>query len=66
MRIAHEAGSQVGGFYNGLATSLASMLVSPEFMFRVEVAEPDPQHPGQYRLTAYAKASRLSALLWAS
>jgi hypothetical protein len=30
----------------------------------VETAEPDPEHPGQYRLDAYTKAARLSFLFW--
>ena len=51
-------------FYNGLKLSLASLLVSPDFLFRVENAEPDPSHPGRYRLDAYSKAARISFLLW--
>ena len=35
------------------------MLESPQFLFRQEVAEPDPHHPGAYRLDAYSKASQL-------
>jgi hypothetical protein len=34
--------------------------MSPEFLFRVERAEPDPANAGAYRLNAYAKAMRLS------
>jgi hypothetical protein len=66
VRIAHEGAEKNGNFYSGLAASLASMLISPEFLFRVEIGEPDPQHPGKYLLTPYSKASRLSALLWNS
>jgi hypothetical protein len=51
-------------FYAGLRLALASMLVAPEFLFRVETAEPDPADPSQYRLDAYTKASRVSFLLW--
>ena len=51
-------------FYSGLALSLAGVLESPQFLFRREVAEADPNHPGQYRLDAYSKASQLSFLLW--
>ena len=53
-------------FYQGLQKSLASMLVSPNFLFRIEEAEPDPENRGEYRLTAFTKASRLSFLLWNS
>jgi len=40
--------------------------VAPEFLFRVETAEPDPANRGQYRLDAYTKAARLSFLFWDS
>ena len=53
-------------FYQGLEKSLSSMLVSPNFLFRIEEAEPDPDNRGDYRLTAFTKASRLSFLLWNS
>ncbi|HET9445779.1 MAG TPA: DUF1592 domain-containing protein, partial [Steroidobacteraceae bacterium] len=49
---------------NGFELALTSLLVAPEFLFRVETAEPDPAKPGQYRLDAYTKAARLSFLLW--
>jgi hypothetical protein len=49
---------------NGFELALTSLLVAPEFLFRVETAEPDPDRPGQYRLDAYTKAARLSFLLW--
>jgi hypothetical protein len=48
----------------GLELALTSLLVAPEFLFRLETAEPDPDQPGQYRLDAYTKAARLSFLLW--
>jgi hypothetical protein len=40
------------------------MLEAPEFLFRQEAVEPDPDHAGAYRLDAYSKASRLSFFLW--
>jgi hypothetical protein len=49
---------------NGFELALTSLLVAPEFLFRVETAEPDPDKAGQYRLDAYTKAARLSFLLW--
>ncbi len=51
-------------FYAGLKLALTSLLVAPEFMFRVETAEPDPANPKQYRLDGYTKAARLSYLFW--
>jgi hypothetical protein len=57
---------QSNDFYSGLKLALTSLLVAPEFLFRVETAEPDPAHPQQYRLDGYTKAARLSFLLWDS
>jgi hypothetical protein len=57
---------QTGDFYAGLKLALTSLLVAPEFLFRMETAEPDPANPWQYRLDGYAKASRVSFLLWDS
>jgi hypothetical protein len=54
----------LGDFYSGLGYSLAGMLTSPKFLYFIEVAEPDPDHPGRVRLDAYSKATRLSLLLW--
>ncbi len=51
-------------FYVGLELSLASMFVLPPFLFRQEIAEPDPNHPGMMRLDGYSKAARLSFFLW--
>ena len=53
------AAQTLQSFYLGLQMSLAGMLESPQFLFRQEVAEPDPNHPGTYRLDAYSKASQL-------
>ena len=41
-----------------------SLLAAPEFLFRVERAEPVPGAPGQQRLTADTLAARLSYFLW--
>ena len=62
--LAAAAARTMKSFYSGLAMSLAGMLESPPFLFRREVAEPDPNRPGAYRLDAYSKASQLSFFLW--
>jgi hypothetical protein len=60
-----EAGAEsLEGFYQGLATALEGMLISPDFLFIVENAEPDPENPGRLRLDAYSIASRLSYFFW--
>ncbi|MBB6094012.1 hypothetical protein HNQ60_002893 [Povalibacter uvarum] len=66
LKAAALGANQSGDFYGGLELALASLLVAPDFLFRVEMAEPDPANAGQYRLDAYTKASRLSFLIWDS
>jgi Protein of unknown function (DUF1592)/Protein of unknown function (DUF1588)/Protein of unknown function (DUF1595)/Protein of unknown function (DUF1585)/Protein of unknown function (DUF1587) len=61
---AGESATKLGNFYSGLELSVAAMLVSPQFLFRQEASEPDPDNAGQRRLDAYSKASRLSFFLW--
>lgn len=66
VQMANAATERLGDFYQGLAESLAGMLASPNFLFRVEQAAPVHAHPGEYELTAYSKAARLAALIWDS
>lgn len=61
---ARAVATKLASFYEGLSWSLAQMLVSPQFLFRTVEFEPDPKRRGQLRMTAYAKASRLSFFLW--
>jgi hypothetical protein len=63
---AGDAADQLKDFYAGLASALEGMLVSPEALFIVDVAEPDPENKGKRRLNAYSLASRLSFFLWNS
>jgi hypothetical protein len=63
-KIASDSVDKAGSFHKGLELSLAAMLVSPNFLYVVETAEPDPAHPGQLRLDNYSRASRLSFMLW--
>jgi hypothetical protein len=53
-----------GDVYQGLEYALASLLLAPEFLFRIESVEPDPGTPGELRMTGYSKAARLSFFLW--
>ncbi len=62
--LAKATTDKAGNFYDGLAAGLASMLEAPEFLFIVDQTEPDPDHAGGIRLTQYAKATRISFLLW--
>jgi len=66
LNTASVGAKQSRDFYAGLKLALTSLLVAPEFLFRVETAEPDPANRGQYRLDSYTKVSRVSFLLWDS
>ena len=62
----YEEGRSEGSFDAGIQRALESMLVDPEFLFRIErdPAGVDPATP--YRLSAVELASRLSFFLWSS
>jgi hypothetical protein len=62
--IANDAADALGDFYGGLELALTSLLISPDFLFRVEAAEPDPVDSSRMRLTSMSMAARLSYLLW--
>lgn len=64
--LASEAADTVGDFYQGLGYVLTVMLASPEFVMISDHVEADPDHPGEYRLDAYSRASRMSFFLWNS
>lgn len=64
VKLAGDGAGPTGSFHKGLELSLAAMLVSPHFLYIVETGEPDPAHPGELRLDAFSRASRLSFLLW--
>src|SRR5262249_24376938 len=62
----YRSGREEGDFDHGIELALGAMLVSPDFLFRVEL-DPRGASPGQvYRLTDYELASRLSFFLWSS
>ncbi|MEP7244782.1 MAG: DUF1592 domain-containing protein [Gammaproteobacteria bacterium] len=62
--IASEATTKFHDFYQGLGTSLSGLFMAPDLLYIIETTEPDPRNPGQMRLTAQSKASRLSLLMW--
>jgi hypothetical protein len=64
--IANAGAQKLGDFYQGLALSLVGLLDSPNFLFRIEDTTADPKQPGSRELTPYAKASRISFLIWDS
>ena len=58
VKAAGDAARATKNFYDGVALSLAAMLISPDFLFRVESSDANGV------LDAYSKASRLSFFLW--
>jgi len=62
--VASMGAERTKSFDGGIKLALTSMLMAPEYLFRIELAEPDPGKAGAYRLDAYSKASRLSYLMW--
>ncbi|MGH9785917.1 MAG: DUF1592 domain-containing protein, partial [Terriglobia bacterium] len=55
-----------GGFEAGIAMALQKVLVSPEFLFRIERDPSDAAPESAYRLSDLELASRLSFFLWSS
>ena len=62
----YERGRAAGGFDAGVEMALRRLLVSPEFLFRVE-RDPEGVAAGEsYRVSDLELASRLSFFLWSS
>ena len=62
----YQKGRAAGTFDGGIQTALEAMLVSPEFLFRIE-RDPAQAQPGKaYRISDLELASRLSFFLWSS
>lgn len=51
------------GFDKGVEWVVSGMLQSPNFLYRVEVGEADPNHDGQHKLTDFEFATRLAFFL---
>ena len=61
-----EAGRRDGGFEAGLRLGLQRLLMSPDFIFRVERDPVDAEPGTAYRVSDLELASRLSFFLWSS
>ncbi len=62
----YEEGRAEGGFDRGIQRALERLLVSPEFLYRIE-RDPEGVDPGApYRVGDLELASRLSFFLWSS
>ena len=62
--IAGNAANETGDFYEGLALGIESILISPDVLFIVDRAVPDPDDPTSLRLDDFSIAARLSFFLW--
>ncbi|HUF72340.1 MAG TPA: DUF1592 domain-containing protein [Gammaproteobacteria bacterium] len=63
----YESERSAGGdFEDGIRVALSRMLVSPQFLFRVEAESPDVPAGGSHRISDVELASRLSFFLWSS
>ncbi len=62
----YDAGRSEGGFERGIQEALARLLVSPQFLFRVERDPVGVEAGGVYRISDLELASRLSFFLWSS
>lgn len=66
LRFYNNRRQQGGDFDEGIANALEAMLVSPDFLFRIE-RNPKGSAPGSVqRVDGYELASRLSFFLWSS
>lgn len=61
-----EEGHKDGGFDAGIESAISAVLVSREFLFRVESPPADAQPGAVHRVNDLALASRLSFFLWSS
>jgi hypothetical protein len=57
---------QRGGFEDGIAMAIGSVLLHPEFLFRIERDPADVPPATAYRISDIELASRLSFFLWSS
>lgn len=62
----YHAAARDGGFDAGIESALESILVSPEFLFRVEKDPADAKPGSAYYITNLELASRLSFFIWSS
>ncbi len=62
----YKLGAETGGFETGIRLAVQKILVSPEFLFRVELDPADAAPGSVHRVSDIELASRLSFFLWSS
>ncbi len=63
LNLASEGSNTFKDFKYGMRLALSTMMATPDFLFRVERSEIDPD-TNSLRLDGYSKATRLSHFLW--
>jgi hypothetical protein len=66
LRLFDAARKEDRSYEQALAASVQAVLISPNFLFRVEHGDPQREQQGIRPLTDYELASRLSYFLWSS
>jgi len=64
--LANRAQEQEGSFDEGIAVGVQALLVSPDFLFRIERDPPASGAAAHHRISQHELASRLSYFLWSS
>jgi hypothetical protein len=64
--LADRVGRREGSWREGLAAGIAAVLVSPDFLFRIERDPSNVPTGGAHAITPHELATRLSYFLWAS
>ena len=64
--LVHQAQEEDGSFDEGLAVGIQALLVSPDFLFRIERDPLATRRLPAHRITQHELATRLSYFLWAS
>jgi len=62
----YKSGRAEGDFESGVRAALERLLVSPDFLFRIEADPANVKPDAPYRVSDVALASRLSFFLWSS
>lgn len=62
----YREGRDLGGFETGIRMAVQKILVSPEFLFRMEFDPPGVEPGSAYPISDLELASRLSFFLWSS
>ena len=63
LAVAMAAAAEYGSFQKGVEYALSGILQSLNFLYQIEIGEPDPDDPGRLRLTGYEVATRISYFL---